>query len=69
MCIPLALLCFVPGRHLLLELSDLVPEFSLLPALPLLHHLHVPLSHQPLLNLDVEGVLELLFLSDQNIEG
>lgn len=67
--IPLGLLCFLPGRHLLLDLSDLVPELSLLPTLPLLHHLHVSLSHQPLLNLDVEGVLEFLFLSDQDIEG
>lgn len=66
---PLSLLCFLPRDHLLLDRCDLVPELSLLPALPLLNHLHISLSHQSLLNLDVEGVLEFLFLADKDIEG
>lgn len=51
------------------DVSNLIPELSLLPTLPLLHHLHVPLSHQSLLNLDVEGVLQFLLLSDEDVKG
>jgi hypothetical protein len=51
------------------NVSNFNPELFLLPILAFLNYFDIPFSHQPLLNLDDERVLELLLLSDYDVEG
>ena len=68
-CIPLSLNSLLPCIHLKLDVSDLIPKFPFLPVLSLLHDFKLPLGHESFLNLYVEGVLELLLFSDQDVKS